>query len=129
MKWTRRSIVELVTILVMIAVVLVLAIFQYRWTGEISRSEQDRLKSALGTSVRNFNQDFSYDFERFCESFEVGPQPARSSLENSLVSRYTAWERTTPGSRLLGSLAVWRFDEGGSSYLETLDVNSKRFES
>ena len=64
MKWSKRSVMELGAILGMVAVVCTLAVLQYRWTGEISRSEQQRLKANLGTSVRGFEQEFSYDFER-----------------------------------------------------------------
>ena len=37
-------------------------------------TEQERLKAALATSVRNFSQEFSYDFQQLCESFEVEPE-------------------------------------------------------
>ena len=64
MRWMKRPGGELVAILVMIAVVSILAGFQYRWTGEIGRNEQNRLKVSLDTSVRNFDQEFSYDFQQ-----------------------------------------------------------------
>ena len=74
MNWQKRFGVELIAVLVMIAVVSVLAVYQYRWTGEISRTEQARLRNSLATSVRNFDQEFSYDFQQLCESFELDPE-------------------------------------------------------
>ena len=61
---------QLTAIVAMGAVVLVLGVLQYRWTSEIGKAEHERLKSVLGTSVRNFNQEFSYDFERLGESLK-----------------------------------------------------------
>ena len=74
MMWQKRIGVELIAVLAMILVVSVLAVYQYRWTGEISRTEQVRLRNSLATSVRNFDQEFSYDFQQLCESFELNPE-------------------------------------------------------
>ena len=79
MMWRKRFGVELIAVLVMIAVVSVLAVYQYRWTGEISRTEQTRLRNSLATSVRNFDQEFSYDFQQLCESFELDPEAELSA--------------------------------------------------
>ena len=73
MKWTKRSVLEFFAVLAMTAVVLTLAILQYKWAKAISTVEQARLEGALDASVKNFNQEFSYDFDRLCESFEVNP--------------------------------------------------------
>ena len=80
MKWTKRSVLELIAVLAMTAVVVTLAILQYDWTKAISGVEKARMEGALDTSVKNFNQEFSYDFDRLCESFEIDP-------ENQLLSR------------------------------------------
>ena len=68
------------------AVVAVLAVLQYRWTGTISQADQQRLKVGLDTSVRNFNQEFSYDFERLCEGFEVDAEAPASTIETRLLA-------------------------------------------
>ncbi len=70
---------ELAAILGMVAVVCTLAVLQYRWTAEIGRSEQQRLKGTLTTDVRGFAQEFSYDFERLCETHEVDPKFRRTT--------------------------------------------------
>ena len=87
MKWTKRSLLELIAVLTMTAVVLTLAFLQYRWTRAISTVEQARLEGALDASVKNFNQEFSYDFDRLCESFEAGTETPVSPAEALVVSR------------------------------------------
>src|ERR1700686_1413138 len=96
MQWTKKSMVELIAIVLMTVAVLILAILQYQWTTEISRTEQARLQSELRTSVRNFDQDFSYDFERLCESFEIDTEAPASTLETRVLHHYTAWANATP---------------------------------
>ena len=107
---------ELGAILGMVAVVCTLAVLQYRWTGEISRSEQQRLKGNLTTSVRGFEQEFSYDIERLCEAFEIDPEVAPASLGNLVVRQQSAWERVASRPALLARVDIWKLEEGHASF-------------
>lgn len=117
---------ELAAILGMVAVVCTLAVLQYRWTGEISRSEQQRLKANLTTSVRGFDQEFSYDFERLCEAFEIDPEVPPSSLENRILRQQGDWERVASRRALLAGVDIWKLEEGHASF-ESFDREGKRF--
>ena len=127
MKWTSRSIVELTAVLVVTAVVAVLAVLQYRWTGTISQANQQRLNVDLDTSVRNFNQEFSYDFERLCEGFEVDAEAPAATIETRLLHQYSDWIRSTAEPALLMGVYVWRTDGTGAGRLESLDSDSLKF--
>jgi len=107
---------ELGAILGMVAVVCTLAVLQYRWTGEISRSEQQRLKANLTTSVRGFEQEFSYDFERLCEAFEIDPELSQERLENLVLHQQSDWERTASRPALLARVDIWKLEEGHASF-------------
>jgi signal transduction histidine kinase len=126
MKWNKRSIIEMSAIVATMAVVSVLAILQFRWTGEISRTEQQRLQSALATGVRNFTQQFSYDFQQLCAGFEVEPEAPSSTLEPRLLRQYASWQRTSPHEGLVDGLLLWRTDGARGAYLETLDATGER---
>src|SRR5579862_3369323 len=106
MKWTKRSVMELLVIVVMTAAVFTLAILQYRWTTEISGEEQARMVGELDTSVKKFNQEFSYDMEQLCESFEINPEAAPSALEARVGRQYTDWITTTSRSEFLSGLYI-----------------------
>src|ERR1700719_2490223 len=101
MIWHRRFGVELIAVMVMIAVVSVLAVYQYRWTGEISRTEQARLRNSLATSVRNFDQEFSYDFQQLLESFELDPEAEASAIESHLGRQHANWTRTSTHAEII----------------------------
>jgi signal transduction histidine kinase len=126
MKWSKRAAIELAAVLGMVAVVCTLAVLQYRWTGEISRSQQQRLKANLTTSVRGFDQEFSYDFERLCEAFEIDPEVAQANLEARIVRQQSNWQRTASRPALLAGIDIWKLEEGHGSF-ESFETGGKRF--
>ena len=128
MKWTKRSVLELVAVVAMTAVVVTLGILQYKWTGEISQVEQARMEGALDTSVKNFSQEFSYDFDRLCESFEINFETAGASAESQVLSRYTTWIKTTSRSGFVNGVYIWKPAERQKQLLESLDFDNKRFQ-
>ena len=126
MKWSKRSVMELAAILGMVAVVCTLAVLQYRWTAQIGRSEQQRLKGTLTTGVRGFAQEFSYDFERLCETHEIDPQGSADSLETRIVRQHDGWASMASRPGLLAGLMIWK-REASHSTLESLEPDGKRF--
>ena len=127
MIWHRRFAVELIAVMVMIAVVSVLAVYQYRWTGEISRTEQARLRNSLATSVRNFDQEFSYDFQQLLESFELDPEADASPVESHLGRQHTNWTRTSTHAEMINDIYIWKRAIGNTSVLESLQPNDSSF--
>ena len=127
MKWQKRFGVELIAVLVMIAVVSVLAVYQYRWTGEISRTEQARLRNSLATSVRNFDQEFSYDFQQLCESFELDPEAEPSVIESRIAHLQANWDRTSTHAEFVRGLYVWKPGSADGANLESFHPDDKRF--
>jgi signal transduction histidine kinase len=128
MKWTKRSVRELMAVIAMTAVVLTLGILQYRWTAEVSEVEQARMEGALDTSVKNFDQEFSYDFDRLCESFEINPQSSGATAEAQVLSRYATWIKKTSRSGFVSGVYVWELGEREKQQLDSLDFDAKRFQ-
>ncbi len=127
MMWEKRFGVELVAVIVMIAVVSVLAVYQYRWTGEISRTEQARLRNSLATSVRNFDQEFSYDFQQLCESFELDPEAEPSVIESHVARQQASWTRTSTHAEFVGGLYIWKTNSSNAADLESFNPSDNRF--
>jgi signal transduction histidine kinase len=127
MIWKKRFGVEMIAVIVMIAVVTVLAVYQYRWTGEISRTEQTRLRNSLATSVRNFDQDFSYDFQQLCESFELDPEVEPSAIEAEVARKLAYWNKVSSRSQLVDGLYIWRLVSGDVFAFESLNEDDNQF--
>ena len=128
MKWTKRSIIELIATLAMAGVVFFLATLQYRWTAEISGTQQGRLESALDASVGNFDQEFSYDFDRLCEGFEIAPDEPAATLESHVLHQYAAWTKTTKRPGFLLGVYIWKTGGAPDGVLESLDLDNNRFQ-
>src|ERR1700726_509650 len=127
MMWRKRFGGELIAVIVMIAVVTVLAVYQYRWTGEISRTEQARLRNSLGTSVHNFDQEFSYDFQQLCESFELDPEAEPSAIESHAARQRTIWTRTSTHAEFVIGLYIWKPASSHGTDLESFNSSDNRF--
>jgi len=128
MKWQKRFGAELIAVVAMIAVVSVLAVYQYRWTGEISRTEQARLKNSLATSVRNFDQEFSYDFQLLCEIFELDPE-AEPAMESRVARQNAIWTRTSTHAEFVKGLYIWKTGSAHETGLESLLPEGNRFQN
>ncbi len=111
----------------MMTVVFILALLQYRWSVEVSRAEQERLKAALTTGVQDFTQEFSYDFQRLCESLEIEPQVFPFDFEARLLSQFSNWTRATSRPSLVAGLYIWRIEDPEAPYLESLHQETDRF--
>jgi len=118
----------MIAILALAATVLILAFLQYRWTDEISRTEQARLKSSLGTSVRSFNQEFAYDFQQLCGGFDLDPEAEAPGIEARVLRQYSGWMNRTSWPGLLGNLYIWKTSGTQTPHLELLDAASMRFQ-
>jgi len=127
MMWKKRFGVELIAVLVMIVVVCVLAVYQFRWTGEISRTEQTRLRNSLATSVRNFDQEFSYDFQQLCESFEIDPEADPSAMESHAARQRAHWDRAGSHSQFVDGLYIWRMSSADGPVFESLNGDESQF--
>jgi signal transduction histidine kinase len=119
----------LIVISAIAAAVCVLGFLQYRWTTEISTAEQQRLTKILTKSVRQFDQQFAYDFERLGESFEIDPTEPADTIDARILARYVEWQRSTTRPDLLAGVYVWRADGGRGPHLETLDRQRVEFQS
>jgi signal transduction histidine kinase len=122
-----RFLAELLAIALMTAIVITLGVVQYRWADQISRTEQQRLQSAVETSVRNFSQDFSYDFQQLCESFQLEMAGPAATLDSRLLQRYGSWSRASATPNLVAGVHIWRADATHSRELASYDEPSRSF--
>ncbi|MFN7919288.1 MAG: HAMP domain-containing sensor histidine kinase [Bryobacteraceae bacterium] len=87
--WQERAIVAL-----LLAACLVLAFLQYRWTGELSRAEGERLMASAGSRLQQFTRAFDTELRRSVLDFV----PPGEDVQNRGVTRANE-------ERLQGALA------------------------
>lgn len=127
MKRFDNSALPLVVILAIAVAVCVLGVLQYRWTGEISASEQQRLTTVLKKDSRQFEQQFAYDFERLGESFEIDPIEPASTIDGQVLARYLDWKRSTTRPDFLAGVYLWRWEPSRVPSLESLNPSVPQF--
>ena len=92
---------SLVLVGLLLILLPVLAVFQYRWIGEVSAAERDRLEASLRVSSDRFALDFDAEFSRLANVFqfrdgfpEAGP----------IADRMQMWSEANPYTRLVRSI-------------------------
>jgi signal transduction histidine kinase len=110
----RNDWVSWVFVGVLACLSVILAIVQYRWIGEVSRAESDRLHAGLETSLNRLSQEFNVEVN----AAAAGLLPDRSMRDlaerrQEYVARYTLWRDSSRHSSLFRSVSVAvRGDDG-----------------
>jgi signal transduction histidine kinase len=80
----------------------VLAVLQYRWIGEVSAAERDRLESSLRVASDRFATDFDAEFSRLANAFQMRDGFPESATP--INDRYQAWSEANGYARLVRSI-------------------------
>ncbi|MBM3724377.1 MAG: HAMP domain-containing histidine kinase [Acidobacteria bacterium] len=107
----------------------VLAVLQYRWTGEISVAEHERLKDALQTSLfrmaREFNQQISTAAVALLPAQDEVEQ---AGLEAAITARYRQWTAVGEHPRIFRRIAI-ALPHPNEAELKLLDLDSAQWSS
>ena len=71
-----------------------LAVLQYRWIGEVSAAERDRLESSLRVASDRFATDFDTEFSRLANAFQI--RDGFPETITPIAERYQAWTEANP---------------------------------
>ena len=67
----RRVSWQLPVAAVLLVLLATLATFQYRWLGEVSRAEGERMRASLRTRASDFSQEFDRELTRTYIAFQI----------------------------------------------------------
>lgn len=119
----------------LVLLLAILAWYQHRWTGMVSRAELAGMRGALATVVEAYAHDFDRRLTRLALTF-TGTEPdatrgeAAAAGDTDLVDRLTAarrrWDEEATEPRMLGRLWVARADAGTRPSLFRLDGGALR---
>ena len=111
----------------LLALCVVLGVLQYRWIGEVSRAERERLRANLQASLERLSEDLNLTIateSRTLLPFE--PQSALGLTEAAIADRYAAWKRTGRRSRIFRRIAIAE-PRGETVLLRSLDMEEGVF--
>ena len=110
-------------------ILVVLAVLQYRWSGQIMEADRRRIAAGLQTSVGQFRREFNHEMQDLCAAFHLDPPVAQDPDWSLYALRYDDWSYGAPYPDLVANVYVWEAGEEGDSRLLRLNTSSKQFEA
>src|SRR5215831_16794246 len=104
-----------------------LAILQFRWIGEVSAAERERMESSLRAASDQFATDFDGELARTSAAFQIRtgfPEDGKAMLE-----RYQMWSEGIAYPRLIRSIALVRTSPDAAPEYYKVDLRTGRMES
>ena len=78
------------------ALLVLLAVLQYRWLGQVSIGERQVLQTSLKNRTVDLQQQFNRELDRARSAFEIGPEALPNQVSGQLAERYAKWKATAP---------------------------------
>jgi signal transduction histidine kinase len=82
----------------------VLAVLQYRWVGQLSADERDRIKDHLKDSADEFAEDFNRELTRAFFWLQVGSVIRQEDTPEPDEQRYERWYSTAESPELIAAI-------------------------
>jgi signal transduction histidine kinase len=126
LKFLRDKLSLTVLLALLLPVLLgVLATLQYRWLGEISTAEHERMQARLQTDARRFAQDFNAEMTKTFFAFQFDLEDAENP--DKLSERHALWQKQTQFPALVSEIYVTKKTENGERQLTRYDLAEKQF--
>lgn len=110
-------------------ILIVLAVLQYRWSGQIMEADRRRIEAGLQTSVGQFRREFNRELQDICAAFHLDSSAARDRDWSLYALRYDDWSYGAAYPDLVANVYVWEAGDEDDSRLLRLNTSSKEFEA
>ena len=90
----------------LLGLILLLATLQYRWVGQISGAERERMTATLNTRAAAFGEDFDREITRAYLLFQLDPMQQDQSAATGIVARYDRWQATARFPKMIKDVFV-----------------------
>ena len=88
----RRTPWQLLAAALLLVLLAILATLQYRWLGEVSEAERERMRASLRTRATELAQEFDAELTRAYVAFHVGSDQLDADAAATLADAYTRWQ-------------------------------------
>jgi signal transduction histidine kinase len=87
------------------------AVLQYRWVGQVSVAEQERMQRNLRNATNQFREAFDGEIARAFLSLQVGAATARDGATERYADRFETWLNTAEHPQVVANVFVVDADE------------------
>ena len=89
------------------ALCLVLGVLQYRWIGEVSQAERERMQGSLRTSLQRLSQDFNGELAAAVAALHPRTaEPNEAGRQEEYLALYHRWKESAPHHQMFKRLAL-----------------------
>lgn len=110
----------------LVLLVGVLAFFQYKWLGQVSESERDRLRTSLNQRAREFADDFDRDISRAYTSLQISGENVSAADWSAFTTRYDDWKEAARFPQLIRNIYLTA-DPASADTLRQFDPGARTF--
>jgi len=113
-----------VLVLGLAAVLVFLALLQYRSTRQVSDATTQQMRASLQGSLMDFRQGVERELAPLCREFQADYEIPRATASQEYARRVDRWRQASTHPKLVAEVYVWRVIDGESP--EFLRLNGKR---
>jgi signal transduction histidine kinase len=107
----RPSGLTLVTVALLV-LLPTLAVLQYRWVGQVSAAERDRMQRNLRIAAAQFHDEFDLEIARAFLALQVGPFTAREGASDRYSETYDTWVNTAAHPQIVANTYLIDTEQG-----------------
>lgn len=97
----KRSSLSYIFIPAVIAMLVVTAVLQYVWVGQVSEGERERMKSRLDADMKRFADDFNRETQSAYFNFQLPQKDWKERNWSEFADRYDFWRQHTAYPNLI----------------------------
>jgi two-component system, OmpR family, sensor histidine kinase SenX3 len=121
---SRERLVLTGVVCALAAVLMALALLQYRWSREVSAAASARMQANLQLSMVAFRQDLYRELAAVCGVFQTTSEMGSAKS----AERFEEWSRTATHPRLVANVFIWEGAASKRAQLLWLDPARHRLE-
>ena len=104
-RWPRPNGLTLLSAALLV-LLPALAVLQYRWVGQVSVAERERMQRNLRNAAIQFRDTFDVEVGRAFGALQVGVNTARDGVSEPYSDRYEAWVDTAEYPQIVSNVFV-----------------------
>jgi signal transduction histidine kinase len=105
-----------------------LAVLQYRWLGELSVSKSEQMKTHMQATAARFAQDFDQEITRTYVAFLPAQEMKNEDKLNAYVSSYDRWSKSASYPGLVKAVFLALTDDQRELHLHEFNREARKFE-
>ena len=121
----RRIPWQLAAPIALLVLLAVLGTLQYRWLGDVSQAERERMRAAMQTRVSDFTEAFDREVTRTWVAFQVPLGASDADSAPALADAYARWASATTVPGLVTGVYLVEARGGAVASARRLDVEHR----